>query len=209
MMNDPILECITIKEYSMDLNPLDRLPGKAKPALDVAHLPVPEDIRIEKDPQSLRISYSDFKTNIWLALTCGAFFIAGGIYLLTTGALGFIYITSLLLGSFFIYSSLVGIFNQRTILVTREQLKVSYGPLPFERNHSLDPSELSQLYTHQLAVPTRYREISGFTLEAILRDGRLMPLLTDTNYEKVHFIEVQIESWLGIQDIVVPGEITT
>ncbi len=128
---------------------------------------------------------------------------------MSTGALGFVYITSLLLGVFFLYSSLVGIFNQRTVLVTREQLKVSYGPLPFERNHNLAPAELTQLYTHQLAVPTRYRDISGFTLEAILRDGRLMPLLTDASYEKVHFIEVQIESWLGIQDTVVPGEITT
>jgi hypothetical protein len=193
----------------MDLTPLDVLPGKAKPTLDVASLPVPEDIHLEKDPQSLRISYSHFKPIIWLALACGAFFLAGGLYLSATGALGFVYVSCLVLGAFLVYSSLVGIINQRKVLVTREQLKVSYGPLPFERNHSLPSSALSQLYTHQLAMPTRYRDISGFTLEAILRDGRLMPLLTDTSYEKVHFIEVQIESWLGIQDTVVPGEITT
>ncbi len=85
----------------MDLNPLDRLPGKAKPTLDVANLPVPEDIHIDKDPQSLRISYSHFKPVIWLALACGAFFIAAGLLLLFTGALGFVYISSLLLGTLF------------------------------------------------------------------------------------------------------------
>ncbi len=68
---------------------------------------------------------------------------------------------------------------------------------------------MTQLYTHQLAVPTRYRDISGFTLEAILRDGRLMPLLTDASYAKVHFIEIQIESWLGIQDTWYPGRLIT
>jgi hypothetical protein len=186
----------------------DRLPGKAKPFLDIERLPVPADLHIEKDAQSLRINYTLFKPIVWLALACGAFFVAGGLYLLSTGAPGVIYIASLLMGSLFLYSSLVGIFNQRTILVTREQLKVTYGPLPFEKNPRLETSKLVQLYTHQLAIPSRYRDISGFTLEAILSDGSLMPLLTDPSYEKVHFLEAHIESWLGIQDTFVPGEIT-
>lgn len=192
----------------MDLNRLDRLPGKAKPSLDIANLPVPEDIHIEQDLQSLRISYSQLKPIVWLGLAFGVFFIWAGIYLWKTAAPGVIFTGSLLLGVFFVYCSLVGIVNRRTLLVTREQLRVYYGPLPFERNHSLASSVISQLYTHHLAVPTRYRDIGGFTLEVILADGRLLPLLTDVSFEKVHFIEVQIESWLGIQDTVVPGEIT-
>jgi hypothetical protein len=193
----------------MHLNPSDRLPGKAKPTLDVTNLPVPEEIHIEKEAQSLRISYSLFKPIVWLAMACGTFFTAAGLYLMNTGALGVVYIFSLILGVFFLYSAFAGIFNQRLILVTREQIKVTYGPLPYEKNRSLPSGEVTQLYTHQLAVPTRYRDIGGFTLEAILNDGCLVPLLTDPSYQKVHFLEVQIESWLGIQDTVVPGEITT
>jgi hypothetical protein len=185
------------------------LPGKTKPSVDMPHLPAPEGIQMTNDLQSLHISCSQFKPIVWPALAFGCFFLAGGIFLYTSGAPAFVYLTSLLMGLLLVYSSLAGIFNKLTIQVTREQLKVIIGPLPFEKNHILRSAEVAQLYTHTLALPTRYRDIGGYTLEAILLDGRLVPLLSDPSYEKVHYLELQIESWLGIPDVVVPGEVTT
>jgi hypothetical protein len=197
-----------LKELFMKPHSPDKPAGSTKPVVDTSHLPLPEGVQMENDLQSLRISCSQFKPIVWPALAFGFFFIAGGIFLYTSGALAFVYLASLLMGLLLVYSSLAGLFNHLSILVTREQLKVLHGPLPFEKSHSLPSVEVTQLYTHPMALPTRYRDIGGFTLEAILHDGRLVPLLSDPSYGKVHFIEMQIESWLGIQDIVVPGEVS-
>lgn len=191
----------------MKPNSSSTLSPAAKSILDPSHLSMPEGLHLESDSSSLRMSYSQFKPIIWLALIFGVFFSGGGVYLFASDAPGFIYTTSFLMGLFFVYSSLVGICNHRTIVVTRDQLNITYDPLPFEKKHVLDSNKLSQLYTHITAIPSRYRDITGFTLEAILCDGSLMPLLSDPSYEKVHYLEVQIESWLGIEDLTVEGEV--
>jgi hypothetical protein len=182
-------------------------PSEIIAAQDKLHQTVPEGILLEKDGGSLRICYSQFKLIYWVTLAFGLLFACLSIYLLATGGVVVVVGTSLLLGLFMVYSALVGIINKRTIEVNHSQLKFTYGPLPLEKNHFLESSQLSQLYTHKMATTARFGDITGFTLEAILRDGSLVPLLSDPSYDKVHFLEMEIETWLGIKDLQIEGEV--
>lgn len=191
----------------MQTNQAGTSPTEVTSNQDVIHQSVPEGLHLEKDPVTLRISCSHFKPVVWQALVIGSLLILGSAYLIATGGLWAVTVALLGLGLLTVYSALVGLINQRMIQVTHDQLKVVYGPLPFERNHELKTTELVQLYTHKMATTSRYGDITGFTLEAILSDGKLIPLTSDPSYEKVHFLEIQIESWLGITDLNVPGEV--
>jgi hypothetical protein len=167
----------------------------------------PEGLHIEKDALSLRIGYSQFKPIVWMALIAGALFIWLGIYLFATGGILVVPLTSLFLGLLLVYCALVGLYNKRTIQVDHDQVQVSYGPLPFEKSQALASNQLSQLYTHKMMTPSRYGDIGGFTLAAILTDGRHLPLVSDPSYERLHYLENQIEDWLGIKDLQVEGEV--
>ena len=173
----------------------------------VGPLPAPKGLHVDCQPDQLRLSWSQSKPDGWLALVVGMLFIWIGIHLLATGGVALVYTGSLLLGAILTYCALVAVVNQRSIRVTGTAVAYHSGPLPFEKNQLVASDALTQLYTRRMTTISKYRDIGGFTLQAILRDGSQLQLMSDPSYELVHYLECQIEDRLGIQDLTVEGEV--
>ncbi|MBN2678531.1 MAG: hypothetical protein JXR32_10780 [Anaerolineaceae bacterium] len=175
------------------------------PATSTASLPV--GLQVERDAHALCIHYSHYGLVLWLALATGILLLATGFGLMFTGGVKLVYMSSLAMGLVLSYCSLVVIINKWVILATRDRVSVSYRPLPFEKDVTISAHDIVQLYTCRTPTISKYQDIQSFSLRVILKSGGSITLMSDPGYETLHHMECQIEDWLGIQDVDVPGEI--
>jgi hypothetical protein len=109
------------------------------------------------------------------------------------------------------YMAVCSLVKNTTVAeVAGGRLRVRHGPLPWPGNHDLDAAEVRQLYcTEKAADQGRSREPGyHYTVNAVLADGRTVPLLTDLDDKTTaRFYEQKLEEWLGIKPEHVPEEV--
>ena len=119
--------------------------------------------------------------------------------------------------SLLVLSILAGIYfaqatrrNHSTILVANRMLIIKHSPLPWFGNKIIDVENLSQLYAKKntKTILSALEETSFYDLHAKLNDGRDITLISGlASAEVARFLEQQIESYLGIVDQPIVGEV--
>ncbi|MBT3291582.1 MAG: hypothetical protein HN380_29835 [Victivallales bacterium] len=108
-----------------------------------------------------------------------------------------------IVGLMFGYCTLVALLNSTTITVSGGLLHVTSGPVPVACDKRIVARMLKQLYVKSEAVQSRV----FYALYAATTDGRDVKLLSGlSTQDEVHFLEQEIEKFLGIEDRPVSGE---
>jgi hypothetical protein len=165
--------------------------------------PPPQGLRMEREITRLRFHYRHpaKKGLIWLLLGAG---LAGWGWISGEPIRFWILMPC---GLLMLYVGLVTLFNQWTIQVKYDELMVRFAPIPFYYRRRRIPSrEILQLYVEPRTVYTRSGKLTYYVLEAVLQDKRRISLLSELPYDVLHYIELQIESWLKLEDRWVVGE---
>src|SRR5262249_40895239 len=106
------------------------------------------------------------------------------------------------------YTTLAGFFNQSILEVTRGEISVQHGPLPWFGNRVLSTMDIDQLYCEENASNSQNGSSRNYNLSALLKNGSKLELLKNLDSPEIGlYIEQQIETWLGIKDKPVAGEI--
>lgn len=110
------------------------------------------------------------------------------------------------------YRTIAGFLNKTTIEVSRGQLKVSHGPVPWLGGQTLATNKIQQLYASEHEASwsnNRSRsKTRRFQLNAIVSGGKTVVLLKGLpDAAQALFLEQELESYLGIRDRPVGGEL--
>ena len=103
------------------------------------------------------------------------------------------------------YTVLCGYLNKTEIQVNRNQLRVRHYPLPWPGQLSLPTHDVEQLFSVEIRGNKGAR---SYQVCALLRGGRKVMFLRSTgSSDRALYVEQQIESFLGIKDRPVGGEL--
>ncbi len=117
-------------------------------------------------------------------------------------------ILHVLLGIILTYLLFAGFLNTTTIIVTSSVVSVKHSPIPFWGNKRVASKTLLQLYCKKEVFWHHLQRITTFSVRAITSDRKNITLLSGLNIaEQALFIEQEIETFLGIEDKPVKGEI--
>jgi hypothetical protein len=108
------------------------------------------------------------------------------------------------------YGTVAGLFNSTVVEVHNGRLLVCHGPLPWPGNRDLDALEVRQLYCTEAQQWTRQSGTTSwpYALNAVLADGRTVPLLSDVQDKMMAlFYKQQLEDWLCLKPGHVPGAV--
>ncbi|KFE66693.1 hypothetical protein [Hyalangium minutum] len=106
------------------------------------------------------------------------------------------------------YSTLTGLVNRTVIEVSRNQLTIRHGPLPWRGNRSEPGRQFTQLYGEEIFRTNKGHTTFTYDLIALDREGRKVKLLSGlTEKDQVLYLEQTLERRLGIEDAPVDGEI--
>jgi hypothetical protein len=106
------------------------------------------------------------------------------------------------------YYAAARLFNSTVIQLTPSQLSIRHRPLPWPGNRSLPVSGLEQLYCKRITADQEDEMSASYSLLAILNHGQEIELLNGIESpETVRYLEQEIETWLGIKDAAVAGEL--
>jgi hypothetical protein len=104
------------------------------------------------------------------------------------------------------YYVVAGWLNRTSIRVERGKLAVRHGPIPWLGNKELEASNLKQLYVKEHAPQAGRSTTVTYEVHAITRDDRNIKLVSGLEAsEEALYIEQEIETYLGIEDIPVKG----
>jgi len=200
------------------------LPGEGEAHERPDRLPLPDHLRAERDVDGLRFGYryTSWKRGLF-GLVAGLAFLGMGAFmgigwLLVGGSDGegvkgqgfpAVEATLIVCGVFITYLALVSLVDRVTIQVTRYELRVRFVPLPHFFNRRLYTNEIQQLYVTETETRTRWGWVTFFALRAVLRNGRSVGVVPDLPYDVLRYLEIQIESYLGLKDRRVVGEVDT
>ena len=105
---------------------------------------------------------------------------------------------------------LAGIFlNKSSINLSRRKLKVRTMPIPFPfmKSGEYELSDIKQFYVSKYTASTSNGVPNyAYALYAILKNGDKVSLLRGMNRETQHYMEQEIETYLGITNEFVKGE---
>jgi hypothetical protein len=108
------------------------------------------------------------------------------------------------------YYMLTGFLNRTRIEVSRNQLTIRHGPLPWRGNQDLPGRQLTQLYGEEVTSRGKNSVTITYDLHAVDREGRKVKLLSGlTEKDQVLYLEQTLERRLGIEDAPVAGEIAS
>jgi len=99
--------------------------------------------------------------------------------------------------------------NKTSINLSRHKLKVRTLPLrvPFFKSGEYEISDIKQLYVSKYTASTSNGVPNyAYALYAIMKDGDKVALVRGMNRETQHYMEQEIETYLGIKNEVVSGE---
>lgn len=181
-------------------------PGEGQTHGHPESLPIPKNLRVQKEINGLRFSYHHlaWKGLTWLIVGVGMTGL-GWIIGYFNQDLIFPIIFSIF-GIVMIYVGLATLINRLLIQVTYDKLISRYAPIPYRRNWKLSSRDIKQLYIHERSVYTEIGAQRYFLLEAILQNNQRATLAAEIPYDVLHFLEVHIESYLGIKNRRVVGE---
>jgi hypothetical protein len=103
------------------------------------------------------------------------------------------------------YSTLAGLLNTTRIELSRDELRIQHGPVPWLGNRTVPARDITQL--HGQAVRTG-RAGYTYSLFALDKAGRKVKLLSGLeNKDQVLSLEQALEHRLGLEDRPVEGEL--
>ncbi len=178
-------------------------------------VPRPGSISLEKFSQGIRLTRRWFSpTYIGLAIFCvfwdGFLLFWYGIAFSTHAPIIMVLfpVLHLAVGIGLSYSTLAGFINKTEIAVTRQDLLIQHGPLPWTGNMTLPIAGIEQLYCRRIASHS-HDHADTYCLCAIDQYGKRYDLIKNLESPEIGFyLEQQIETWLKIEDIAVDGEVT-
>jgi hypothetical protein len=105
---------------------------------------------------------------------------------------------------------LAGIYlNKTSILLAHHKLHIRTMPirLPFTKKGEYNLEDIAQFYVSKYTASTSNGVPNyAYALYAILKNGDTVSMLRGMNRETQHFIEQELENYLGIPNVVVSGE---
>ncbi len=107
-----------------------------------------------------------------------------------------------------VYVTAAGFLNRTHLRVADGVLTVTHGPVPWPGNRSIPLAELEQLYTEEKVARGKNGVTVTYDLKGVLRNGRRVSIFSGADDRDVAlYAERQLETWLGIQDRPVRGEV--
>jgi hypothetical protein len=185
----------------------ERRPTRARAAL-------PAKLQVEEDGQRTVLSWRWFKLqHILMAVFC-VFWIGFLVvwYSLLLFAKGDALLAPMLFpllhvgaGVAITYATLAGFLNTTRVEVSRGELTIHHGPLPWPGSRTMPGRELSQLYGQEVRGSKGSVSYSLFALD---KQGRKVKLLSGfDDKDQVLYLEQALERRLGIEDSPVDGEL--
>ena len=184
---------------------------------------LPSRFQVEEDGMSTRITWRWFNPliHLFLAFFCvawdGFLFMWYGIALgADTGdspvsiIMVLFPIAHVAVGVGLTYFTLAGFVNRTRIEVSRNQLTIRHGPLPWKGNQDLPGRQLTQLYGEEVISRGKNGVTITYELIALDRENRKVKLLSGlTEKDQALYLEQTLERRLGIEDAPVAGEVAS
>lgn len=105
------------------------------------------------------------------------------------------------------YVAIAGLFNHTRVNVSMAELDIKHFPLPWPGARVVTRDSISQLFSEEKIYRGKNAPYSTYDLSAVMRDGSRLTLVAGLDKpEDALFLEQQVESYLGITDKPVPGE---
>jgi DNA-directed RNA polymerase subunit RPC12/RpoP len=175
-------------------------------------VPKPDDISIERDGQAVRLVRRWFT---WTLIPAAFFCVAWDSFLFFWYGMAFsgkapwimivFPIAHVAVGIGLTYSTLAGLLNRTYIEIDANEMAIWHDPLPWTGETKVPVREIAQLYCTEVRGS---KGTSTYRLFMETSDGRSKKLLSNlTSPDTGLFLEQQIESWLHITDVPVPGEL--
>jgi hypothetical protein len=116
----------------------------------------------------------------------------------------------ILIGIFLVYCLAATYRNSTTISVKKDNLSIKHSPLAWPGNRTIPKSELDQLYVVKgSTIKSGGTKIHYYNLKAKLKNGKHTILISALPSKEVAlFLEQQIETYMGIVDYIVEGELS-
>lgn len=189
--------------------------GKGKPTSPLMAVPMPQGIMVDESMGELKITrkwFSPVQTfpiaffaviwNGFMIIWYGAAFASGEGQMALCGTL------HLAVGLFLIYWVASSFLNSTIMTVNAEHIDIKHGPIPAMGNKTLTAVEVAQIYCKENVNRGRRSTSVTYEVAAIMQDQRRESLLTGLyNPEQALYIEQEVERFLGIEDLDVPGEL--
>lgn len=180
---------------------------------------LPSKFKVEEDGLTTRLSWRWFNpaTHLFLAFFC----IAWDSFLVMWYGIAFTAedaplimiifpIAHVAVGVGLTYSTLTGFVNRTRVEVSRNQLTIRHGPLPWRGNMDLPGRQLTQLYGEEVTRTSKGNTSYTYDLLALDREGKKVKLLSGlTDKDQVLYLEQTLERRLGIEDAPVEGELAS
>jgi len=100
-----------------------------------------------------------------------------------------------------VYATVALFVNRTVIVVTGADLTIRHGPLPWPGSRDVPAAGLEQLHCEKHVRRSRGGTTITYSVLARSTDGRATPLVRGlSDRDQAHFIEQQIEHYLGIAD---------
>jgi hypothetical protein len=192
--------------------------AQQRPKLVRAKAPLPSRFKVkEEDGAPTRITWRWFSlVHIFFVFFCivwdGFLVIWYGIAFVTDAPLIAIVfpLFHVAMGVGLTYYTLTRLVNRTTIEVSRNQLTIRHGPLPWPGNLDVPGSHFTQLYGEEITTKNKGTTTYTYNLIALDRDGRKVKLISGLpEKDQVLYLEQTLERRLGIEDTVVEGEVAT
>ena len=104
------------------------------------------------------------------------------------------------------YTVLTGLLNRTEIELSRGELSIRHGPLPWRGNCTLARNQIDQIYCQESGW--RQNNKPGYSLCAMLKDGTSVKLASGFyGIDELRYLEAEIERKLNLVDRPVPGEL--
>jgi hypothetical protein len=148
-------------------------------------IPIPAGVEIREAPDGLFFEHRWFTAKTVLLLVVAIFwngFLLSWYGIAVSQGDLFMVLFPLLhvaLGIGIAYSAIAGLFNRTTVTVSRGQLTVRHGPLPWVGNRTLDVATLRQLHCEQHVHRRKNSTTTTFSVEATFQDGTSVRLLSN------------------------------
>ncbi|MCO4771904.1 MAG: hypothetical protein KDA24_17870 [Deltaproteobacteria bacterium] len=188
-----------------------------KESLDRAPAPLPEGFQVERGREGLlRVRWRWFRP---VAFFLVFFCVAWDGFLITWYSMGlasgdqmplifFLFpLAHVAVGVGLTYWTAALFLNRSTVTVTRDELRVSHGPLPWFPSPRISVGELEQLYVERKVSHRKNGTTVTFKVMAVTRSHTGRKLIGGLEeLRQALYLEQEIEQVLGIRDRPVAGE---
>ena len=192
-------------------------PLGAETSTEVAQVPIPTDISLQRDGSTLVLSWRWFNfVHIFMLFFCLAwdsFLIFWYAIALGSGAPGGMDLIMVIfplghvaVGIGLSWSTLAGFLNRTVIRASSQSLSIKHAPIWMPGQKEIPRGELTQLFCREKINRSRNGVSVSYEVNALLKNGQEVKLVSLTRPEQAAFIEQRIESHLGITNRPVQGE---